>query len=203
MIKAIVLDIGGVLVRTEDHTARRELEKRYHLPAGSIHQLVFNSPAAVESTLGRADSNKIWEFVAETLSIDKEGLHEFKKNFWKGDQLDHEVLNFLQECRVDYITALLTNAWKHARKTLANEYSIKEGKTVDHILISSELGVAKPDPEIYRILAETLACDYGEILFVDDFIENIRSASALGIETIHYHPGINLINEIQSILDKD
>jgi len=102
----------------------------------------------------------------------------------------------------NYTTALLSNAWLGHRQIFEEEYNFIEGQTVDTILLSGELGVAKPDPHIYAILADTIQCAYDEILFVDDFLENIEAANALGIHTIHYHPGMNLINEIKSRLDK-
>ena len=97
-------------------------------------------------------------------------------------------------------TALLSNAWKGFRKLICDEYDIIEGQTVDHILLSSELGVAKPDPKIYKILANTINCGYDEIVFVDDFIENVEAAKILGIRAIHFQVGMNLINEIKSFL---
>lgn len=202
MIKAIVLDFGGVIVRTEDHHGRRELEEQYNLPAGSAHELVFHSPVADEATIGQEDPDAIWEFVGRELSLSHQELHQFKQAFWAGDNIDYELIQFIKSCRSKYKTAILSNAWKNLRRVLAEQYNIIEGQTVDHILISAELGVAKPDPEIYKILADTLDCTYQEILFVDDFIENIQAAKSLGIKTIHYQPGLNLINEIESKLEK-
>jgi len=201
MIKAIVLDIGGVLLRTVDRSGREMLEKKYNLPAGGADDLVFNSKPAAESTLGQLEQNKIWEHVAEVLSLTPQALEKFKLAFWEGDQIDQNLLSYLETLKSSYKTALLSNAWVGLRNILADQYEIFEGHTVDHILISSELGVAKPDHHIYQILADTIQCDFSQILFVDDFIENIEAAKALGIQTIHYQPGMDLIGQIQSELD--
>jgi FMN phosphatase YigB (HAD superfamily) len=56
----------------------------------------------------------------------------------------------LKASGVMYINSLLSNAWPGARLALAEQFGIIEGKTVDHILISAELGVAKPDQRIYQ-----------------------------------------------------
>lgn len=202
MIKAIVLDIGGVILRTQDTTIRKKLEEKYRLSPGGVHDLVFNSKPAQLSTLGLVNSDAIWQHVAEQLSLTPQTLQEFRYDFWLGDQLDNSIIQFLQECRPQYKTALLSNAWVGAREIFARNYGIKEGKTVDKILISSELGVAKPDPEIFRILAHTMGCKFSEMLFVDDFIENIQAAEALGITSIHYQSDINLICEIKLKLEQ-
>ena len=202
MIKAIVLDIGGVLLRTEDRSSRQALEKRFNLPPGGADELVFKTKISAESTLGRVSADNIWENLAEELSLTPQSLEDFKRAFWQGDQIDQELLNYLINLRATFKTALLSNAWLDTRQELANQYQIIEGQTVDHILISSELGIAKPDQRIYQILADTLQCDFYQILFVDDFIENIEAAKSLGVRTIHYQPGMDLITSIQSELDQ-
>lgn len=201
MIRAIVLDIGGVLLRTEDRTSREKLEQKYDLPHGDSDRIVFNSDVALASTLGTSGPDLIWQNVAQKLALSPEGLKEFKRLFWAGDRVDRELIEFLQECRDDYIVALLSNAWQNFRSVLAEKYQIKEGQTVDKIFISSELGVAKPNERIYKILADGINCEMNEILFVDDFIENIEAAEALGINAIHYQPGMDLINEIKLKLE--
>ncbi|MFU8825906.1 MAG: HAD family hydrolase [Brevefilum sp.] len=202
MIKAIVLDIGGVVLRTEDKTGRRVLEQTYGLLPGGVDALVFKSQAAAESTLGKTSLENIWQHVANELSLSNDELIAFQRAFWQGDQIDQNLVQFLQTLRTRYTTAFLTNAWVNARDALETQYCIVEGETVDHLLISSELGVAKPDPKIYDILSETINARFEQIIFVDDFIENIEAASALGLHTIHYQPGMDLIAHIQNRLDQ-
>jgi epoxide hydrolase-like predicted phosphatase len=201
MIRAIVFDIGGVLLRTEDRTFRQELANKYSLQASALESLVFDSKAASASTIGQVSEAAVWRNVAKNLAISPQALEKFKISFWAGDQLDRDLIMFLKAIRPKYTTALLSNAWKGARAQLAEKCGIKEGETVDHILISSELGVAKPDPQIYEILAETVNCQFNEIIFVDDFIENIIAAKDLGIWAIHYQPGEKLIPKIEGILN--
>lgn len=197
MIKAVVLDIGGVLLRTEDYSGRQKLEQQYHLASGSSEDLVFHSEQAKASSIGKLKSQSVWENVAKQLYLSKKELEAFRFHFWSGDRLDQKIIEYIKGLRPKYITALLSNAWMDFRTVLSQEHGIEEGKTVDYILISSELGVAKPDPRIYHLLAEKIKCNFNQILFVDDFVENIKSAQDLGIQTIHYQKGMNLINEIK------
>lgn len=201
MITAIVLDIGGVVLRTEDRSGREALEKQHNLPEGGADVLVFNSQPAMESTIGKKAPEAIWQNVADVLSLSSKGLDNFRKTFWQGDRVDQEIINFLKSIQATFITAFLTNAWDGFRAILAQEYGLIEGETVDHILISSELGVAKPDLAIYQILSESVNCRYNQILFVDDFLENIEAAHSLGIHTIHYQRGMDLISKIQEMLE--
>ena len=203
MIKAIVFDIGGVLLRTEDRRVRQMLEEKYQLPPGGVDALVFDSVPASQSTVGLTERVKIWQHVAEQLSLTPHQLEAFKVTFWQGDQIDHKLLEYIESLKGSHITALLSNAWLGTRQYLADQFHIHEGITVDYLLISSELGVAKPDKKIYKILAETLQCNFYQILFVDDFIENIEAAKELGINTIHYQPGMELIKQINTELNQE
>ena len=199
-IKSIVFDIGGVLLRSEDESGRKALGEKYNLEPGWIEKLVFQSHAAQASSIGLVGSDEIWHNIAEKLSLSKDALKEFMLKFWQGDRIDQSLIKFLQDCRPKYKTALLTNAWMDARSFLMETYGIVEGKIVDLILISSEIGIVKPDPRIYQLLGEKVGYQLNEILFVDDSIENILAAEELGIHTIHFQAGMDLINEIESKL---
>ncbi len=200
MIKSVVFDVGGVLMRTEDPSGRRQLEKRFGLSEHEIDWLVFDSEEAVASTIGQMEPDNVWQAVGKRLGLSPEELPEFIELFWQGDVFDQALFDFLVSLQPDYITGILSNAWKGAREVFAERYGIVEGKNVDHVLVSSELGLAKPDPAVYHRLRETVGVDFDEILFVDDFSKNIAVANALGINTIYYRTGINLINQIKSML---
>ena len=203
MMKAIVFDIGGVLLQTEDHSGRKMLEEKYHLPVGGADALVFDSEPARLSTIGKAPQSAVWQNVAQQLSLSPEELESFRKAFWSGDRVAEDLIIFLKSCKPTYRTALLSNAWEGSRGHFAHLYGLVEGETVDHVLISAELGVAKPDYRIYDILRTTLGCKYSEIIFVDDFLHNIEAAKQLGIHTIHFQTGLNVINQIKSILESN
>lgn len=203
MIKAVVLDIGGVLIRTEDRSSRRQLENEFHLPEGYLDDLVFNSPPAKDSTIGKSNTEQIWLYAAERLNLPVSDLPKFQQAFWAGDRLDRGLLEYLQSLQNNFVTALLTNAWVNARQALMTQFGLQQGKSIDHLIISSEVGTAKPDPEIFHILSATINCNFQEILFVDDFIENIEAAESLGIRSIHYRHGINLVNKIDSEIDRN
>jgi putative hydrolase of the HAD superfamily len=54
------------------------------------------------------------------------------------------------------------------------------------VVISAEVGLMKPDPRIYRLAAESVGLETTEVLFVDDFIENVEGAKAVGMQAIHF-----------------
>ncbi len=55
------------------------------------------------------------------------------------------------------------------------------------ILISGEVGIAKPDPRIFQALLAQVGRPAEECLLIDDSAANIAAAQALGFQAIHFH----------------
>jgi HAD superfamily hydrolase (TIGR01509 family) len=54
------------------------------------------------------------------------------------------------------------------------------------IVVSGRVKLAKPDPEIYRLLLETYGLDAGECLFIDDSLANVEGARGVGMQAVRY-----------------
>lgn len=76
-------------------------------------------------------------------------------------------------------TGLLSNSW-------ANHYPPDVLAHFDPILISGEVGLRKPDPEIFRLLLRRLELPAGRVAFVDDVPPNVRAAAELGIQAVRH-----------------
>ncbi|MFZ2172606.1 MAG: HAD-IA family hydrolase [Rhodococcus sp. (in: high G+C Gram-positive bacteria)] len=78
-----------------------------------------------------------------------------------------------------------------------------DGRVVDLVVLSGDLGVAKPDPRIYLKTAELLGVDPGDCVFVDDLPGNVRGAVEIGMVGIHHIEGSVTADEISLLLDLD
>jgi putative hydrolase of the HAD superfamily len=58
---------------------------------------------------------------------------------------------------------------------------------LDRSFYSCEVGAAKPDPEFFRRVAADLGVELGELVFVDDTLENVHAAQACGLPAIFWH----------------
>jgi putative hydrolase of the HAD superfamily len=79
------------------------------------------------------------------------------------------------------LTGLVSNSWSTAhydRKLLAELF--------DAVVISAEVGLHKPQPEIYRLAAKRLDVGASECIFVDDLRENCEGAEAVGMTAIRH-----------------
>ena len=67
------------------------------------------------------------------------------------------------------------------------------------IVISGALGMAKPEPAIYRHVLETHGLDAAETLFIDDAPANVAAAEALGIRAIRFTDADTLRAELEAL----
>ena len=68
----------------------------------------------------------------------------------------------------------------------------------DDIVVSGAEGVAKPDPEIFRILARRLGRPIEGVFYVDDSLRNVDAARAVGMDAVHFTDAATLLKELQS-----
>lgn len=181
------MDFGGVLVRTATRSSRQSWEKRLGLLDGELDNIVFNSDVANLATVGKASMDDVWSYVQAKLNLSHIELELLIKDFWKEDFLDTELVQELINLREKYSTAILSNIWTDAREFFKQNFAIQEGLTVDKLFLSCEMGLAKPDPQIFKQTADDLEVQFDEILFIDDNKENITSANALGMNIHHFY----------------
>jgi HAD superfamily hydrolase (TIGR01509 family) len=198
-IRAIIWDLGGVLVRTHDHSGRARWEKRLGLKPHDLERLVFQGPMGKRAALGEAQANDVWREVTDQLGIPASERDRLVRDFWGGDRLDRDLAAYVRSLRPRYRTGLLSNAWSDLRRFLESESQI--AGAFDHIVISAEVGLAKPDPRIYNLSLEGLRVAAHEAVFVDDFEENLAAARELGIHTVHFHTRDQTLRDLGALLE--
>lgn len=195
--QAVIFDIGGVLVRTEDLTHRRLWEARFGLPDWGLAKLVFDNPVAVQATLGHATTADVWRHVAEELKLDEADLARLEHDFWLGDQYDHDLIAWIGGLRPRARTAILSNAWDW----MATRHAPYINDTVfDYIAYSQEIGLAKPGPASFQHVLDKLGVRAEDAIFVDDFPENIAAANALGLRGVLFRPQDDVRGAILNLL---
>lgn len=94
-------------------------------------------------------------------------------------------------------TAMLSNGVREVISSVRAERALEAW--FDVVIVSCEVGVCKPDQAIYRICLERLDVAAGRALFVDDRIENLRGAEAVGVQTFHF-TGESGIGDLRHVL---
>lgn len=191
-IRAVIFDLGGVLVRTEDRHPRAELARRLGMTYDELSRLVFESDSARLATIGKITTREHWEFVRLNLGISEEDFPSVRRDFWGGDELDHGLVEYIRSLRPRYKTGLLSNACDNLRKVITATWKIDDA--FDDMVISAEAGVAKPDPRIYENAIQRLGVEPGEAIFVDDFSQNIEAACQVGLQSLLFQ-GTHLVRQ--------
>ena len=198
MIKAIIFDVGGVLLRTHDQSYRRKWETRLGLEPGGAARLIFDSDLGRQAQVGRVTLQDVWAWAGELLGLSADELAAFERDFWAGDRLDHDLARTIRELHIHYRTALLSNSWVRDGRALADELGLVDA--FDVCVVSAEVGVVKPDPRIYHITLERLAVLPAEAVFVDDFVENVDAARRLGMQVIHFADPLLARQQLEDML---
>jgi epoxide hydrolase-like predicted phosphatase len=177
---------------------REKLAERAGLSYDALNKLVFDTDTAIQATLGKVTTEEHWGNVRNLLDIPAEELAEVEKYFWGGDSIDTELVDYIRQKRPHYKTGLLSNAWDDLRHYLENEWEIADA--FDEMIISAEVGVAKPDPRIYNITLQRLGVAPQEAVFVDDYPDNVEGARRLGIHAIHFQNAPQAMREVEALL---
>ena len=198
IIRAVIFDFGGVIVRTEDHSPRLKWSERLSVTPEVLSATVFDSEAAAEATIGRVPAEAVWAHVAATLDLDAATLAQLRSEFFAGDRSDDALVAFLRGLRPAYKTGILSNAWSDGRQIIAGKFAL--GDAADDLVISAEVGLAKPDPRIYELATTRLGVRPEETVFVDDFVRNIDGARRFGMQAVHFRNREQAIAEVRSLL---
>ena len=201
MIQTVIFDLGGVLVRTEDQQPRQRLAEKFGLTYEEIDNLVYGSATSKLAGEGKISAEEHKQAVLKALDLPLNSFKAFGDEFWGGDRLDKKLVDFIRDLQGKFTTALLSNAWDDLRPLLVNFWKI-DG-IFDHIFISAELLMAKPDPAIYQYVIHEIGGDPSTMVFVDDFIENVIAAREAGLNAIHFRSRDQALIELAEYLDTD
>jgi len=184
MIRAIIFDFGGVLMRTATPLPRRKLEQRFGLPPDGASKLVFGSSLWDKAQLGRFNSAEFWAEVGRQLGLNAEELAEFRQAFWAGDRLDEELVALIRHLRdTGYHTALLSNG---PASLLQHLEQLGIADSFDVIVASGCEGLMKPDPAIFELTLSRVGVTAEEAVFVDDSRVNVAAARQVGLQATRF-----------------
>ncbi|KAF0969847.1 MULTISPECIES: HAD family hydrolase [Gordonia] len=184
-IRAIVFDWSGVLTESPLSGLRR-YSAELGLPEESLDGFVRGDAEFARVERGelsvRAFLKGVCVRVKERHHIDID-IRRLAAAMAETRTLRPSMLALVEELTPNYALAILTNNVGENREHLAATLPVD---SFDHIVNSADVGVRKPDPAIYRELLRRLGCDAAEVVYIDDFDENLPAAADLGITTIAF-----------------
>jgi HAD superfamily hydrolase (TIGR01509 family) len=201
-IRAIIFDIGEVLIYTNNGKGRKKWADRFGLKERELYSAISNAGGMVgptsAATLGKVSVPELWQCVGMLYRLDDQQLRELQHDFWAFDHFNTELAQFLKSLRPRYKTATLSNAWLDAREAVNGKYRLHD--FVDLMIYSAEEGYAKPDARLYHIALTRLGVQSEEVVFLDDAVRNVDAARLLGMRAIQFKNNTQAIAEVQEYL---
>ena len=197
-IRAVVLDIGGVLEVVDDDVFPAPAERRLGLAPGSIAGGLAGLPG--DAVVGEVTEQQVRAEWQRALALDDRQVDALLDDFWRWyvGTLDRELFDWFAGQRPARLTAILSNSGPGARER--ERFHGFEDVT-DDIVYSHEVGLAKPDPAAYEIVTRRLGIEAGEVLFLDDVEANIVAARALGWHAVLHRDTSSSIAEMERVIE--
>ncbi len=197
-IKAVIWDLGGVILRTEETAPRQQLADRLGMARYDLEELVFHSPSGMRAQRGEISVEQHWENLRQELNLSKEEMPAVREAFWGGDRIDTGLLEDIRSLRPRVRLGLLSNAFSDLRQVITEVWGFSD--VFETLVISAEVGIMKPDARIYHLALDRLAVRPDEAVFIDDFPRNVAGSQALGIPTILFQNRQQAWQELQAWL---
>ncbi len=109
---------------------------------------------------------------------------QVKADFKASAALDEGVFALLHELQGQHRLGLLSNTTPDEIHPILERHSIKP--LFDEIVISAEVKMSKPDPEIFRLMLRRMNASADDAIFIDDNMHNVEAAGTVGITGICY-----------------
>jgi len=200
MIKNIILDFGDVLINLDKPaTAKAMVQHGFSGITPDLEQLFQNYEKGL---LGSS------EFLDSVSSYFPNASREYLVDAWNSILLDfpEKRLNFIEQLAAEneYKLLLLSNTndlhIECVKQEMGMERYNRFKNAFDVFYLSYEIGMRKPDSEIFEFVLQENNLVPQETYFVDDVSENTDAAAALGINTWNLAVGKEDITQLKSKL---
>ena len=185
-LRALILDYGNVLTLVQRDRWFVAMAAELGAPGDRFRDAYWDHRHAYDAGLPAHD---YWRRVASSVgrpvgdaelpTIDR--LIDLDVSSWV--EYRDEVWNLARSFRAGGgRTAFLSNGVPEIMTRLRAERPLE--RWFDVVVVSYEVGLAKPDPRIFELCLSRLGAQAGETLFVDDRAENVAAAEQLGLRTL-------------------
>jgi epoxide hydrolase-like predicted phosphatase len=196
-VKGLLVDFGGVLT-TNVFDSFKAFCVKEGLDPDAVRRLFREDPAALEELRrlerGELTEEEFSERFGPILGVsDTEGLVD---RLFAGMAPDEAMIEAVKTAkRAGIRTGLISNSWGRGRY---DREAFPE--MFDGVVISGEVGLHKPEPEIYHLGADKIGVAPRECVFVDDLKENCGGAAAVGMTPILHRGADTTLPELERLL---
>jgi putative hydrolase of the HAD superfamily len=195
-MRALLVDFGGVLT-TSIWPAFAAFCEREGLERDAVRDLFRRDPEAIALLrgleTGELEPAAFEPRFAKLLGLaSSDGLIE---QLFAGVRPEPTMIAAVGAAREAGVrTGLISNSWG------STVYEPDTLELFDAIVISGEVGLHKPQPEIYLLACERLGVEPADAIFVDDLRENIAGAEAVGMTGVLHRDPTETVSRLEDLL---
>jgi putative hydrolase of the HAD superfamily len=194
---ALVVDFGGVLT-TSIWPAFASFCEAEGLAPEAVREL-FRGDAEALALLRKLETGELGDAEFERRFGDLLGVAEHDgliTRMFADLRPDEAMIAAVRAARAAGVqTGLISNSWG-----LGIYDRLDSTDIFDATVISGEVGLHKPQPEIYRLACERLGVEPGEAVFVDDLRENCAGAEGVGMTAVLHRDSAQTIARLEELL---
>jgi len=197
-VRGLLVDFGGVLT-TNVFQSFKQFAEAEGLPPDTIKRAFKEDPEAL-GLLRRLEKGELTHEEFEPLFAARIGIENTEGlvgRLFAGVGPEEEMLDAVRRARASGVkTGLISNSWGEG---LAYDQSTLD-ELFDAVVISGDVGMHKPEPEIFILGAEKIGVPPEECVFVDDLRENCAGAEAVGMKAILHRGPDSTLPELEKLL---
>jgi putative hydrolase of the HAD superfamily len=193
----LLVDFGGVLT-TSVWDSFADFCREQGVAEDSMRRLFREDPAALadlrELETGRMEEQEFERRFAERLGL--QDAADLIDSMFRGMKPCEPMVAAVGAARAEGVrTGLVSNSWStsHYDRSMLT-------KLFDAVVISAEVGLHKPQPEIYLLASKRLAVEPERCVFVDDLRENCAAAEAVGMTAILHRDVADTVAWMEELL---
>ncbi|MDE1823629.1 MAG: HAD family phosphatase [Candidatus Micrarchaeota archaeon] len=188
MIKGIIFDIGGVIVKWDNRTYFSYLGRLSGISAKEIGRIVDNIDKRYGFERGRISVSEFEKVLAKRIEINVNRIRWF--HFYRANmKVDRKVVDITRRLHRDYTTAYLSNIDKRRHSYTRR---VMDTSVFDYGFASFAIGYVKPDRRIFEYAIRKMDMKPSELLFIDNVRENVEGARKAGLNAILFTGAANL-----------
>jgi len=198
-IKAVIFDLGNVLIGFDHTIAVKKILKHTPKKSRDIYDLFFDSDLTQEFEKGKTGTLEFFQQVKTALEL-KISYGEFLPIWNEIFFSKPESENFVSSLNSGIKLALLSNINQLHYEYIREEFSSTIGLfEPDKIIPSFRTGFIKPDKEIYDLALKALDVPRESVVYVDDRLDLIEAALSYGIKSIQFKSAKELKQKFQDL----
>jgi putative hydrolase of the HAD superfamily len=185
MIRGIIFDCFGVLYQgslehLRDYTAREDWPELANLSLSSDYGYLSRE-----------------EYIEQVGQITHKAPREIAAIMQTSHIRNQILVEYIRTLHLQYKVALLSNVGRDLIQQLFTPQELTE--LFDVVVLSSEVGMIKPDPAIYELTAARLGISTQECVMIDDMVDNVRGAESVGMHGVVYTTTDSLFSDVRSL----